>query len=50
MRILELLWQLDRILLDCDVLDPIVVARDGWVSLRDRGVSLDRVIRSNWGK
>ena len=32
-------------LLDINVLDHIVVARDGWVSLRDRGVSFDRVVR-----
>lgn len=29
-------------LLDVDVLDHLVVARDGWVSLRDRGVTFDR--------
>lgn len=32
-------------LLDIDLLDHIVVARDGWVSLRDRGVSFDRISR-----
>lgn len=29
-------------LLDIQCLDHLIVARDGWVSLRDRGVSLDR--------
>jgi DNA repair protein RadC len=29
-------------LLDIDLLDHVVVARDGFVSLRDRGVSFDR--------
>ena len=32
-------------LLDIDLLDHLIVARDGWVSLRDRGVSFDRPIR-----
>lgn len=32
-------------LLDIDVLDHIVVARDGFVSLRDRGVTFDRIVR-----
>jgi DNA repair protein RadC len=32
-------------LLDIDVLDHIVIGRDGWVSLRDRRVSFDRVTR-----
>jgi DNA repair protein RadC len=32
-------------LLDIDLLDHIVVARDGWVSLRDRGVAFDRPSR-----
>jgi DNA repair protein RadC len=32
-------------LLDIDVLDHIVIARDGWTSLRDRGVSFDRPAR-----
>ena len=30
-------------LLDIDVLDHLVVGHDAWVSLRDRGVSFDRV-------
>jgi DNA repair protein RadC len=29
-------------ILDVDVLDHVVVAHDGWVSLRDRGVTFDR--------
>lgn len=29
-------------LLDIDVLDHLVIGRDAWVSLRDRGVSFDR--------
>ena len=33
-------------LLDIDVLDHIVIGGDGWVSLRDRGVTFDRVTRS----
>ena len=33
-------------LLDIDVLDHLVVGHDAWVSLRDRGVSFDRVGRS----
>jgi DNA repair protein RadC len=32
-------------LMDIDVLDHIIIARDGWVSLRDRGVSFDRPSR-----
>lgn len=32
-------------LLDIDLLDFIVIARHGYVSLRDRGVSFDRVVR-----
>lgn len=32
-------------LLDVDVLDHLVVGHDAWVSLRDRGVSFDRVDR-----
>jgi DNA repair protein RadC len=32
-------------LLDIDVLDHLVVGHDAWVSLRDRGVSFDRVER-----
>ncbi|HEY8439053.1 MAG TPA: JAB domain-containing protein, partial [Candidatus Limnocylindrales bacterium] len=30
-------------LLDIDVLDHLVIGHDAWVSLRDRGVSFDRV-------
>ena len=30
-------------LLDLDVLDHVVIAHDAWVSLRDRGVSFDRL-------
>jgi DNA repair protein RadC len=30
-------------LLDIDLLDHIVIGRDGWVSLRDRGVAFDRL-------
>jgi DNA repair protein RadC len=33
-------------LLDVDVLDHLVVGHDAWVSLRDRGVSFERVPRS----
>ncbi len=33
-------------LLDIDLLDHLVVGHDAWVSLRDRGVSFDRVGRS----
>lgn len=33
-------------LLDIDVLDHVVIASDGYVSLRDRGVTFDRVGRS----
>jgi DNA repair protein RadC len=33
-------------ILGVDVLDHIIVARDGWVSLRDRGVAFARVIRN----
>jgi DNA repair protein RadC len=32
-------------LLDIDVLDHIVVAREAFVSLRDRGVTFDRIVR-----
>jgi DNA repair protein RadC len=32
-------------LLDVDVLDHLVIARDGWASLRDRDVNLTQVIR-----
>jgi DNA repair protein RadC len=32
-------------LLDIDVLDHIVIGGDTWVSLRDRGVSFDRLVR-----
>jgi DNA repair protein RadC len=32
-------------LLDVDLLDHLIVARDGWVSLRDRGVSFQRPSR-----
>jgi DNA repair protein RadC len=33
-------------LLDIDLLDSIVIGRDGWVSLRDRGIAFDRPARS----
>jgi len=33
-------------LLDIDVLDHIVLGHDTWVSLRDRGVTFDRVVRA----
>jgi DNA repair protein RadC len=32
-------------LLDVDVLDHVVIGHDGWVSLRDRGISFDRIDR-----
>lgn len=32
-------------LIDIDVLDHVIVARDSYVSLRDRGVSFDRITR-----
>ena len=30
-------------LLDVDVLDHVVIGQDAWISLRDRGVTFDRV-------
>ena len=37
-------------LLDIDVLDHVVISSGGYVSLRDRGVSFDRVPRSGFSR